>query len=110
MINKKNIFFFVFIFLLVLILFLQDNRLDVEVILFEKNPSEILGPDGKILPNEKAEKTYRYLYISSNGQLLDHKKYLTEHPEDAVIKKYKGDGKEDLFIFSDNLPDKKFFK
>lgn len=76
---------------------------------YKQVPKELLGPIN-ILPAQKAEKVYQYLFRSVNPDRFDAKKYLARHPGDGVVISYTGDGNEIMMVFSDKLPDKSFFR
>lgn len=96
------------------ILILQSRKATVTVEEIEKSPVEYLDrydANLDVLPIEKRVRVYRYVFSSDRGELLDSKKYLFVHPNDAVLKKIREEGMgpvSRLLVFSNQLPDPKF--
>ena len=95
--------------LVVISLFFGLEKKGLSVIEINCTPKEYYDKLPSILPQEKLNRKYRFVYTAENYD-LDSKVYLTEHPEDAVEKSYAGDGKYLLLVFSNNGPDPKFFQ
>lgn len=124
--NKHNILFFLaFILLISFIIFypvftksdkpvVVVDRLEetpLQYILYEEHNPALVG----VLPKKKLETTYKYVYMSVEPVFgennPDKNKYLSKHPEDAMIRTYFGDQKYEFLIFSnDPNPDPEFFE
>lgn len=105
-------FLFVLIMMIGLVITVKppDNTVIVTVREYNDTPQKIIPISN--LAEEKKNHKYKYLFFAENinANARWWKKYLSEHQKDAIQILSTGAGENELYVFSDNLPDTKYFR
>lgn len=84
-----------------------NNRPHVEVFNFNTTPYSVSEGSRKILPQDKLHRTYVYQFRLREN--FDFERYLNDYPDDAVLSTFLADEGYKITIYSNNLPDPRYF-
>lgn len=89
--------------LIISLLVIAGGKIETKMKEINASPTEFYGSKlGTVLPPEKLEKKYRYVFIQADSD-INPKAYLNEHPEDAVEERCFGKIECVLYVFSDQM-------